>query len=131
LSERLAALVVDVAGPVPWTVRDADLEALAAGYVAAGAGLTARRGDPLLESPSWEPNVELVDACTGVEVYALDIELPERAGARSPALGLVLPDDVAPVPVAERLLAAADRPLDLLLVSGERLEIARRCGRRL
>jgi hypothetical protein len=131
LAEELAALVVDVAGPVPWTVRDADLEALAAGYVSAGTGLAARRSDPLLHAPSWKPNRELVEASAGVEVYALDIELPERPGTSTPALGLVLPDGVAPVPVAERLLAAADRPLDLLVVAGERLEGARRCGLRL
>jgi hypothetical protein len=130
LGEGYDALVVDVTGPVPWTVQGDELSALAAGYVPAGEGLAARRSDPRLLPPEWEPAPELLDACVGLEVYALDLELPDR-GVRAPALGLVPPAGVPPLPVAERLLTAAGRPLDLMLLDGARLEEARRCGRRL
>ncbi len=128
--EGLAALVIDVAGPVPWTLRADDVAALAAGYVPATEALAARRSDPRLLAPEWEPSPALLDACAGLEVYALDLELPDR-GVRAPALGLVPPPGAAPVPLAERLLTAAGRPLDLMLLDGERLHEARRAGRRL
>src|ERR1700712_1974914 len=83
VADALDALVVDVAGPVPWTVRDDDLAALAAGYVAAGGGLAGRRGAPVLHAASWSPAEALYAECrllTGAEVYALDLELPERPG---------------------------------------------------
>lgn len=133
LADALDALVVDVAGPVPWTVRDDDLAALATGYVATGRGLAGRRGAPVLHPASWPVPAPLHLACralgAGVEVQALDLELPERPGVRTPALGLVLPAGVAPAPVAERLLAAAGRSdVDLLVLEGERLDLARRIG---
>lgn len=135
LAEKLDALVLDVAGPVPWTVRGDQVDALAAGYVPTGEGLAARRSEPRLLPPAWEPSPELVDAATGLEVYALDLELPDR-GVRSAALGLVPPPGVPPVPLAERLLRAAGdlpdgRPLDLMLLEGHNLDEARRCGRRI
>lgn len=129
--EGLVALVVDVAGPVPWTVRDSEIDALAAGYVPAAERLATRRSDPVLREPGWEPVPDLVRACAEFEVYALDLELADRGGARSPALGLVPPAGEPPVPLAERLLSAAGVPLDLLLLEGARLDEARRCGRRL
>ncbi len=136
LADALDALVVDVAGPVAWTVRGDDLTALASGYVAAGNGLSGRRGAPLLHPPSWPVPPSLAAACRalgsergGVEVHALDLELPERPGVRTPALGLVLPAGVPPAPVAERLLAAGGAPdLDLLLLEGARLDRARQVG---
>ncbi|MDQ1672782.1 MAG: hypothetical protein QOC98_1344 [Frankiaceae bacterium] len=141
LADALDALVVDVAGPVPWTVRDDDLAALAAGYVAAGSGLAGRRGAPVLHAAAWSPTASLRAVCralgedggvggvgTGVEVYAVDLELPERPGVRTPALGLVLPAGLPPAPVAERLLAADGADLDLLVLEGKRLVRARQVG---
>jgi hypothetical protein len=134
-SEGLAALVVDVAGPVPWTVAGSEVDALASGYVPAGKRLAARRADPRLHSPSWEPAPELIAACRGLEVYALDLELagpgPSSPPAISPALGLVPPPGIAPAPLAEKLLAASPDPLDLLVLDPARQQEARRCGRRL
>lgn len=135
LGEGYDAMVVDVAGSLRWVVRDDALTALAAGYAPVGETLATRRSDPQLSPPSWEPPVELLVACTDVEAYALDLELPDR-GVRAPALGLAPPVGEPPVPVAERLLRAAGgevdgRPLDLLLLDGPRLDEARRIGRRL
>lgn len=127
-SEGLAALVVDVAGPVPWTVRGPELDALVAGYVPAGDRWAVRRSAPALHPPSWQPSRELCAAAAGLEVYALDLELPEAPGRPGPALGLVLPTGVPPAPLAERLLRAADRELDLLLLEGDRLHQARASG---
>jgi hypothetical protein len=126
--------VLDVAGPVPWTVRDDDLDALAAGYVPAGAGLAARRVEPVLRPPSWEPASALVEACRGLEVYALDVEVAAGATAApegGPALGLVAPPGVPPAPLAQRLLEAAGRPLDLLLLDPVRRDQAEQIGRRI
>jgi hypothetical protein len=135
LGEGYDAMVVDVAGPAPWTLRGSDLTVLAAGYVLAGETLAARRSDPRLLAPTWVAAPDLLRACAGVEVYALDLELPDR-GVRAPALGLVPPAGEPPVPVAERLLRAAGATpgggsLDLLLLDGTRLDEARRIGRRL
>jgi SseB protein N-terminal domain len=156
-SEGLAALVLDVAGPVPWALRDGQVDALAQGYVPAGESLAARRADPVLHPPTWEPSSELLAACDGLEVYALDLEHPDlehpdlehphlehphlehpgpgpdrspgRSPGRSPALGVVLPAGSAPAPVAERLLAASAEPVDLLVLDAVRRQVARRCGR--
>jgi hypothetical protein len=130
-AERLAALVLDVAGPVPWTLEDEEIDALAAGYVPAGPALAVRRADPVLHPPTWVAGPGLVEASRGLEVYALDLELPGSGVSRLPALGLVVPHGTAPAPLAERLLAAASGPVDLLLLDAERLRIARTCGHRL
>ena len=126
-AEGMSALVVDVAGPVPWTVRADEVAALAAGYVPAGEALAARRTAPTLRPPSWTPSPELAAACADVEAYALDLEQPGRRDV-TPALGVVLPPGVAPAPLAERLLAAADGALDLLVLDDTRLREARQSG---
>jgi hypothetical protein len=130
-TEGLSALVLDVAGPAPWVLQGDEIDALATGYVPAGESLTARRADPTLLAPSWEPGPGLLEACRGLEVYALDLDVPGRTPSRGPALGLVPAPGVPPAPVAERLLAAAAEPLDLLVLDGLRQQEAQRCGRRL
>lgn len=136
-SEGLAALVVDVAGPVPWTLEGDEIDALAAGFVPAGEQFTARRVAPVLRPPTWEPTAGLIAAAdavsaSGAEVYAVDVQLdrPTGSGPRGPALGLALPPGVAPAPVAERLLAAAGQPLDLLLLDADGYRAALRVGHR-
>jgi hypothetical protein len=129
-SEGLSALVLDVAGPVPWTLRADDVAALAVGYVPTGDTLAARRTVPTLQPPTWTPSPALDAACAGLEAYAVDLAQPGSRGT-TPALGVVLPAGVPPAPLAERLLAVAGEPLDLLLLDGGHLLEARRHGRRL
>ena len=106
-------------GPVPWTVRDADLEALAAGYVAAGDGARRAARRPAAagrragsRTASWSRPAPASRSTPSTS------SCPSGPARGRPRSGWCSPTGVAPVPVAERLLAAADRPLDLLLLDG-------------
>jgi len=104
--EKLAALVVDLAGPHP-----AVLELVAS---------------PTLRPGSWAAGKRLTRALrrSGVaEAYLLDVGDEGR-----PGIGLVLPPGTPVGPVVERLVGALDQPVDLALLDEAQREEVRAAG---
>jgi hypothetical protein len=116
--EKLAALVVDLAGPHP-----AVLELIAS---------------PTLRPGSWAAGKRLTRALRrsgAAEAYLLDVvtvdkmdtvDTADAVGRR--AIGLVLPPGTPVGPVVERLVGALDQPVDLALLDEAQREEVRAAG---
>ncbi len=123
-AEGLAALVLDPAGPHPWTLAAAEVALLLGHEPAASETVDS---DAVLSSPSWRPGRRLRLALAGLDAWALDVGgepvVAVVPGAETDLGGL---DDLA-----TRVAEAAGRRVDLLILDAERGQIVDGIGRRL
>ncbi len=124
-AEGLAALVIDPAGPAPWTL-PADEAARVLGGVPSvvRADAPPDPADAVVSPPSWRPGRRLRTELAGVDAWALDV-------GGEPVVAVVLPIGAAPGDLARRVARAASRTVDLLVLDAERGRVVDAIGRRL
>jgi hypothetical protein len=115
IEENLAAVVVDVAGPLP-----AVLELVASPTYRPGTWPAGKRLTRVLRRSG------------AAEAYLLDVATADTADTVEtvgrPTIGLVLPPGAPVAAVVERLVGALDQPVDLALLDEAQREAVRAAG---
>lgn len=134
LSDGLGALLLDPAGPHPWTV-EADEVAWLTGTDGTDASqptdepsqAPGDRPDPAdaaVTAPSWRPRRRLRKELDGLDAWALDV-------GGEPVVAVVLPQGADGEDLARRVAEAAGGQVDLLVLDEARGRIVDAIGRRL